>query len=206
MTGILLLATVILSVLLYDTRRRLIRLEGLLVAPPAPAHTALEGPARHEHFEAETPSIADFQLDPVAEFVPIAPEPMSIAEEAEPEPKLVADLDDKTASSGFGFEDLFGRKLSIWAGGITLIVAAVLMVKYSIDTGLLSPVVRVVMGLVFGGVLIGLGELAHRREDVVRDVRVAQALVGAGVGGLYASVLALPISIIWSVRARLSSV
>ncbi|WP_232492743.1 DUF2339 domain-containing protein [Novosphingobium kaempferiae] len=190
MTGILLLATVILSVLLYDTRRRLIRVEGLLVEPPAPAYAGLEEAARQEHFEVETAPVPDLQLDPVAEFVPVAPEPMPMAEEVGPEPESVSDVADKPASPGFGFEDLFGRKLPIWAGGITLIVAAVLMVKYSIDTGLLSPVVRVVMGLVFGSGLIGLGELARRREDVVRDVRVAQALVGAGVGGLYAAVLA----------------
>lgn len=190
MTGILLLTTVVLSVLLYDTRRRLVRVEGLLVEPPAPAATLAEETGLQERLEAEPPSVAEILLDPAAEFVPVAPTSMALAQEVEPEPEPAADRQDKPASSGFGFEDLFGRKLPIWAGGVTLIVAAVLMVKYSIDTGLLSPVVRVVMGLIFGGALIGLGELARRREDVVRDVRVAQALAGAGVGGLYAAVLA----------------
>ncbi|PNU02268.1 DUF2339 domain-containing protein [Novosphingobium guangzhouense] len=190
MTGILLLATIILGALLYDTRRRLIRVEGLLAEPLAPAYAGPEEPVQQAHVEAETPPAPDLELDPVAEFVPVAPEPMPFAEEVEPEPASATEVEDKPASSGFGFEDLFGRRLPIWAGGITLIVAAVLMVKYSIDTGLLSPVVRVAMGLLFSGALIGLGELARRRENVVRDARVAQALVGAGVGGLYAAVLA----------------
>jgi uncharacterized membrane protein len=96
----------------------------------------------------------------------------------------------KQPKSGFGFEDLFGRKLPIWGGGLTLIVAAVLMVKYSIDSGLLSPAVRVALGLLFGVGLIGLSELARHRETFVRDARVAQALAGAGIGALYAATLA----------------
>ncbi|MFK4874685.1 DUF2339 domain-containing protein [Novosphingobium sp. ZW T3_23] len=190
MTGILLLATVILSVLLYDTRRRLIRLEGLLVEPPPPAYAAPAKLVQQEAIEAEPAMVPAVHLDPLAEFVPVPSEPVPVSEEVKPGPEPVADAGNKPMSPGFGFEELFGRKLPIWAGGVTLIVAAVLMVKYSIDTGLLSPVVRVVMGLVFSCGLIGLGELARRREDVVRDVRVAQALVGAGVGGLYAAVLA----------------
>jgi len=87
------------------------------------------------------------------------------------------------------FEDLFGRRLPIWAGGITLAVAGMLIVKLSIDSGLLSPPVRVVAGLIFGAALIVSAELALRFEERVRDSRVRQALAGAGVASLYASVL-----------------
>ncbi|PJG45860.1 hypothetical protein CAF53_16510 [Sphingobium sp. LB126] len=90
----------------------------------------------------------------------------------------------------FSFEDLFGRRLPIWAGGATLAVAGVLLVKYSIDAGLLSPLVRIVMGLLFGGALIGGAELALRQEERVRDPRVRQALSGAGLATLYVSILA----------------
>ncbi len=89
-----------------------------------------------------------------------------------------------------GFEDLFGRRLPIWAGGITLLVAAVLLVKYSIDAGLLSPWVRVTLGLLFGGALIGAAEGARRMARFVQDERVGQALAGAGVGALFAGTLA----------------
>lgn len=89
-----------------------------------------------------------------------------------------------------GFEDLFGRKLPVWAGGVTLLVAAVLLIRYSIDAGLLSPWVRVMTGLIFGGVLIAGAELARRFADRVADPRVAQALAGAGLGALYAAILA----------------
>ena len=88
------------------------------------------------------------------------------------------------------FEDLFGRKLPIWAGGLTLLVAAVFLVRYSIEAGLLSPLVRVALGGLFGLGLIGTAELARRRADWVDDPRVAQALAGAGIGALYAATLA----------------
>jgi uncharacterized membrane protein len=46
------------------------------------------------------------------------------------------------------------------------------------------------LGLLFGMGLIAGAELARRSEDKVRDPRVAQSLAGAGIGGLYAAVLA----------------
>ncbi|MCF8708536.1 DUF2339 domain-containing protein [Rhizorhapis sp. SPR117] len=115
------------------------------------------------------------------------------APEAEPqlEPETVPSSQIAPASKGlsFSFEDLFGRRLPIWAGGITLAIAGVLIVKYSIDAGLLSPLVRVVFGLLFGAGLIGGAEFARIRQDRVRDPRVQQALAGAGIATLYSSIL-----------------
>lgn len=95
----------------------------------------------------------------------------------------------RNARPTLSFEDLFGRKLPIWAGGITLAVCGFLIVKYSIDAGLLSPWVRVVGGLLFGFGLIAGAEAASQNEARVRDPRVRQALAGAGVATLYASIL-----------------
>lgn len=91
------------------------------------------------------------------------------------------------------FEELFGKKLPIWAGGITLAIAGVLIVKYAIDQGIFGRIfthgVQVITGLLFGTGLIAGAEFAWRNEDKVRDVRVPQALSGAGIATLYASVL-----------------
>lgn len=86
-------------------------------------------------------------------------------------------------------EDLFGRRLPIWAGGITLAVAGFFIVKLSIEAGLMSPSIRVVGGMIFGGALVGGAELALRFHDRVRDARVRQALSGAGLASIYASIL-----------------
>lgn len=114
----------------------------------------------------------------------VEPEPLE-------EPEIAEDIADdaEEPKRGFGFEDLFGRRLPIWAGGVTLAVAGMLIVKYSIDAGLISPLVRVISGLIFGVTLIGGAELALRAEEKVRDPRVRQALSGAGIASLYGAVL-----------------
>jgi uncharacterized membrane protein len=115
-------------------------------------------------------------------------EPADEREVGAAESLAAAEPGEKSAS-GFSFEELFGRRLPIWAGGITLAVAGMLIVKLSIEAGLLSPPVRVILGSVFGGALIGGAELALRQEARVRDDRVRQALAGAGIASLYASIL-----------------
>ena len=131
---------------------------------PAPAEPILDGPA---------PEVIE--------------EPWS-----QPQPEF-QDPDDpkepRWRGLGIGFEDLFGRRLPIWAGGITLAVAGMLIVKLSIDTGLVTPPIRVISGLLFGAGLIAAAEAALRLEERVRDPRVRQALAGAGVATLYASIL-----------------
>ena len=112
---------------------------------------------------------------------PPPPPAIPVIEEA-PEPELAP-------RRTLGFEDIFGRYLPIWAGGITLAVAGFLIVKYSIDAGLLSPAIRVVLGLFFGTGLIAGAEVALRSHRLVVDDRIRQALAGAGIATLYASIL-----------------
>jgi uncharacterized membrane protein len=87
------------------------------------------------------------------------------------------------------FEELFGSRLPIWAGGVTLAVAGFFLVKYSIDTGLLSPPIRVALALLFAGLLVAGAEAARRVPALARDPRVAQALAGAGIAVAYIAVL-----------------
>lgn len=132
---------------------------------------------------------------PVAPWRAPDPEPgraePAIAFEAALPPDFVEPIDirPEPARRGFGFEDVFGRYLPIWAGGVTLAVAGFLIVKYSIDAGLLSPPVRVICGLIFGTGLIAAAELALRSDRLVRDARIRQSLAGAGIATLYASIL-----------------
>ncbi len=113
-----------------------------------------------------------------------------------PEPPVAEPVAQPIAVPGrnwsFNFEDLFGRRLPIWAGGITLAIAGVLIVKYAVDAGILrifTPWVRVICGFVFGLGLIGGAEAALRNEERVDDPRVRQALSGAGIATLYAAIL-----------------
>jgi uncharacterized membrane protein len=88
---------------------------------------------------------------------------------------------------GFSFEDFFGRRLPIWAGGITLAVAGVLIVNYALAAGLLTPWVQVAAALMFGFGLLAGAEAAQQNRLKVGDPRVAQALAGAGLATLYAA-------------------
>ncbi len=100
------------------------------------------------------------------------------------EPALAAE--DQPSRFSLDFEDIFGRRLPIWGGGVTLAVAGVFLVRYSIEAGLLTPAVRVALSFLFGLLLLAGAEVAHRYEDRIRDERVRQALAGAGLATLYA--------------------
>ena len=61
------------------------------------------------------------------------------------------------------------------AGAVALALAGVFLVKYSIDTGLLSPAVRVILGFLFGiGILYG-GHRVSTRPEFPNGNRIAQA-------------------------------
>ncbi|MEX0341723.1 MAG: DUF2339 domain-containing protein [Erythrobacter sp.] len=85
----------------------------------------------------------------------------------------------------FDFEDIFGRQLPIWGGGFALAIAGIFLVRFSIEAGLLTPMVRVALSFVFGLGLIGGAEAAYRYEERLRDPRVRQSLAGAGSATLY---------------------
>lgn len=203
---LVMLVLVVLGVVLFDTRTRMKRLETRLAliemdAPLVRADLA-PPPVRPSPFtrapaEAQaTPrpeSVASVEVErPEPAAPPLAPATRVAAQEpviSAPSEPLLAQKAATSTHASFAFEDLFGRRLPIWAGGITLAVAGILLVKYSIDTGLLSPVVRVMLGLLFGGGLIAAAEGALRQEERLRDPRVRQALAGAGIATLYAAIV-----------------
>ncbi|MGZ8312073.1 MAG: DUF2339 domain-containing protein, partial [Allosphingosinicella sp.] len=85
------------------------------------------------------------------------------------------------------FERLVAGRLLIWLGGIALVVAAIYLIRYSIEIGLVTPELRMIAAALFGFVLLGLGEYARSGRLLSDDPRIAQALVGAGLAILYAT-------------------
>jgi hypothetical protein len=139
------------------------------------------------------PEVAEAIVEPEpvrSEPIP-APAPWAALVEPEAEPTPPSREPEPAPARGlaFGFEELFGRRLPIWIGGIALAIAGMLIVRYSIELGLLSPRVRVASGFLFGLGLIGAAEAARRGVRWVRDARVGQALSGAGIATLYATIL-----------------
>lgn len=139
--------------------------------------------------DSETTQTA-LSAHPIADIPQIVPawEPVQIQQSAEPNiPELESAPDNRWLSlPQFDFEDMFGRRLPIWAGGIALVLAGIFLVRFSIEAGLVTPVVRVVLSFVFGLLLVAGAEAAYRFEHRVADPRVHQALAGAGLATLYA--------------------
>lgn len=88
------------------------------------------------------------------------------------------------------FEQQWGARLPVWIGGVALALAGFFMVKYSIETGLLSPTVRVVLGIVFGLGLLSSAHWIRGKEGFANGTRISQALSGAGIADLYVCVFA----------------
>ena len=131
--------------------------------------------------------------EPVA---PNAPEPtvapaldVPPAPEAPPPPGPIPDLPPPPAEPQRwrGFELLAGGLLPVWIGAIALVFAAFFLVRYSVESGLLGPGVRVLLAAVFSVALIAAAEAARRLSLTRDDPRIAQALAGAGVAAAYAT-------------------
>lgn len=170
--------------------RRVVELEGT---------ASLTGYTQPDRFEElpplrdYTPSPREFETEPAEQEVAVPPL-ASTAEYSIPEvAEEMAEAEQSSATQGyrfrpgFDFEDIFGRLLPIWGGGIALAVAGFFLVRWSIDQGMLTQSVRVAMGFGFGTALLGAAELAFRFEHRLSDERVRQALAGAGLATLYAS-------------------
>lgn len=88
------------------------------------------------------------------------------------------------------FEQQFGARLPVWIGGAALALAGFFMVKYSVETGMLSPTVRVVLGIVFGVGLLYIANWVRIKPEFPNGTRIAQALSGAGIADLYVCIFA----------------
>lgn len=211
------LAIAILFVMLMDTRSRLKQAEATLMeaakrigalqhgeTPPVPKTNAVrEIPAevpdvapaapRKPAIAAAAPPPAALSSDPEDAPAIDAPASPTVAATPAANPKPAPVPSGPPPSLASRFENLFGKTLPIWAGGLTLAIAGVLIVRYAIDAGffarVFTPGVQIVAGLLFGLGLIGGAEYAWRNEEKLRDVRVPQALAGAGIATLYAAIM-----------------
>lgn len=88
------------------------------------------------------------------------------------------------------FEHQFGARLPVWIGGVALALAGFFMVKYSIEAGLLSPAVRLIIGMLFGSGSVYSATLIRDKKNISNGIRISQALTGAGIAVLYLTIFA----------------
>ena len=104
----------------------------------------------------------------------------------------------EAAPTGPNFSDLekrFGTQWVVWVGGVALALGGILLVRYSIEQGLFGPGLRVAAGALLALVLVGLGELARRKEnasdiDQMPRAHIPSILTAAGTTVAYADVWA----------------
>ena len=94
-----------------------------------------------------------------------------------------------------GIERTLTSKWLVWLGGVTVALAGIFLVKYSIDQDWLGPSVRCALGVLGGMALTVGGEWCRRRPlrrtmDIVEPSVIPPALSAAGIATLYSSVYA----------------
>lgn len=100
-----------------------------------------------------------------------------------------------TAAANESLESTIGARWAVWVGGIALALGGIFMVKYSIESGLLSPGVRLALAAIFGLVLVAAGEVIRRRSAPVlantfQNAMIPGVLTAAGVVALFGSTYA----------------
>lgn len=144
---------------------------------------------------------------PVASSVPIA-SPASMPDAARVAPAsapATAGGDGHAGASGDpsspepqhrpGLEERLGTRWAVWVGGVALALGALLLVRYSIEQGLLGPGVRLLLGALLSLALLYAGERLRRGEakldtDVVPAAHIPGVLTAAGTVAAFGTVYA----------------
>lgn len=97
-------------------------------------------------------------------------------------------------AKGPSWEERLAARWMIWLGGLTIALAAVFLFNYAADQGWLTPLIRVVFGLLLGGALLAGGEWtlrapAEASREALPDY-VPPALSASGIFAILVSLFA----------------
>ena len=157
---------------LHELQKQISKLGQDILAPTA--KPAEPPPAEVEMPTAE-PAAAATAAPELKTPEPSAAKPAPLAEDSD---------------SQHNFERQFGGRAFVWIGGVALALAGFFLVKYSIEMGLVTETVRIILGLSFGAALILASLAVYALKNLADGTRIAQALAGAGVADLYGSLFA----------------
>jgi uncharacterized membrane protein len=138
---------------------------------------------------------AKLKASEMAESMPAHMQPAKKTYAAEKVTSTTATVPTKKISAGtdsknFNLEQQIGTRLPVWIGSIALAFAGFYMIKYSIEAGLLSPAVRLIISSIFGLVLIATSYYIRSIPKFANGTRIIQALAGSGIAVLYFSAYA----------------
>jgi len=94
-----------------------------------------------------------------------------------------------------GMRDHVSSNWMVWVGGLALGLSVVFLFRYAVDQGWLTPLARVVMGLIFGGLMLSAGEWVRARpvkalERAIKTDFIPPILTGTGVFAVFVSLYA----------------
>ncbi|MEO0474997.1 MAG: DUF2339 domain-containing protein [Planctomycetota bacterium] len=123
--------------------------------------------------------------EPVVATSSPEPEPQLFASKVTIVPPVVPDEPTDVPARRLTIEEVLAGKVFVWIGAIALVLTAAFLLKLGFDSGIITEPVRVIAAAVFGLALWAVGEWTRSRVSLI-----SQALCGAAVAVLYASVLA----------------
>lgn len=119
------------------------------------------------------------------------------AQESETPMAVQRPKSDATPKPKLDLETLLGAKGSVWIGGLALLLGAVFLLRYTIEAGMLTPMMRISVAVSMGVVALGLSEWMARRDlkSPVGQALAAKAdipaiLAAVGVFTLFGAVYA----------------
>ncbi|NLX15082.1 MAG: DUF2339 domain-containing protein [Phycisphaerales bacterium] len=104
---------------------------------------------------------------------------------AELSPETKPPVEEQPSVAKVGLEEKLGGRLFVWIGAVAIALAGAFLVKYTFDHDLMTPRVRIILGIGFGIALLGVGEFMLRRSR-----RIAQGVSAAGIAILFSSLWA----------------
>ncbi|KQR73288.1 DUF2339 domain-containing protein [Rhizobium sp. Leaf341] len=136
-------------------------------------------PAPHADAVAADGELTDARIDAADDVRPSEPvsEPASEPETVQAAQISAASEDAEPQTPRESFESWLGARWAVWVGGIALALGGIFLVKVSIDAGLLSPAVRLVLAALFGAALMAGGEMILRRGSLEGAKRFGNAMI-----------------------------
>lgn len=182
---------------LGEVRERLLRLGGSQAEQGIAAVASRTGVPDAASDARPSADLLDEEEPPLEEIAPRR-ETLStpLDDEAEPEALPAAARAETPATApAESLENLLGARWAVWAGGLALALGGVFLVRYSIESGLLGPGVRLTLAALFGLALVAVGELIRRKalpkaEALYANAMVPGILTAAGAVSLFGAIYA----------------
>jgi uncharacterized membrane protein len=70
------------------------------------------------------------------------------------------------------FEEELGARWAVWVGGLALFLGAVFLLRYTIEAGFFTPIMRVALTCLLGVGLLGTGEFLRRADHSGKNIKL----------------------------------